>query len=155
MAASVAHEIRNPITVVRGNLQLMALKADDKSRYNRMIEELDQANDIIEAFLSLARNRAIPKSLCNINQIVSSLYPILCAETVERGCVLELDLEANLPELLLSEKEIRQLTLNLFRNAADALEDNGRLILRTRSIDGFIELQVQDNGSWHSGRLPA
>ncbi|MDF2501310.1 MAG: atoS 1 [Anaerosporomusa subterranea] len=146
MAASVAHEIRNPMTVVRGNLQLMALKSDDKNRYSLMIDELDRANDIIEDFLSLARNRPVPKSLCDINQIVSRLQPLLYSETVERGGVLELDLEANLPDLLLSEKEIKQLILHLFRNANDAIEDDGWLILRTQRVGSFIELQVQDNG---------
>lgn len=146
MAASVAHEIRNPMTVVRGNLQLMAVKSADKNRYNLLIGELDRANEIIEDFLSLARNRAVPKSLCSLNKIVSSLQPLLYADAVKSGCVLELDLESELPDLLLSQKEVKQLILNLCRNANDSMPNNGRLILRTRRVNAFIELQVQDTG---------
>ena len=146
MAASVAHEIRNPMTVVRGNLQIMAMKAENKDRYNLLIGELDRSNDIIEDFLSLARNRTVPKALCSLNKIVSRLHPLLYADAVKNGCVLELDLATELPDLLISEKEVRQLILNLWRNANDSMLSNGRLILRTQRGKEFVDLQVQDTG---------
>ncbi|MHB1043691.1 MAG: PAS domain S-box protein [Eubacteriales bacterium] len=62
IAAGIAHEIRNPMTVVRGFLQMLMFKEDDTKRreyFNLMIKELDSANSIITQFLSLARNKGV------------------------------------------------------------------------------------------------
>ena len=146
MAASVAHEIRNPLTVVRGGLQLMALKAEDKSRYLLMIEELDRANNIIEEFISLAQNRTIVKTFCDINQIVTGLQPLLASRIADEACRLELELTDGLPAIFVSEKEIKQLIFHLCRNARDAIADDGRLILSTRQEEDCVALQIKDNG---------
>lgn len=146
MAASVAHEIRNPMTSVRGYLQFMALKAEDKDRYTILIDELDRANAIIDDFLSLARNRTVPKMFCQINKIISCLQPILYAATVNSGCILELDLQQGLPELFLSEKEIKQLIINLCRNAQEAMQSNGHLTIRTKREGDYVHLEIEDNG---------
>ena len=146
MAASVAHEIRNPMTVVRGNLQLMAKKAEADSRYQLLINELDRANEIIEEFLSLARNRPVPKSLANLNRILSGLLPLLYGDAVENGSIVELNLGQDIPYLLLNEKEIKQLVVNLCRNAIDAMPDSGRLLIHTRATPEFVDLLVKDDG---------
>ncbi|HWR08259.1 ATP-binding protein, partial [Sporomusa sp.] len=149
MAASVAHEIRNPMTTVRGYLQFMSKKSGDKDRYDILISELDRANSIIEDFLSLARSRTVNKELCSLNEIISSLQPLLYADAVKDGIVVELELEAELPNLQLHKKEIKQLVLNLYRNAAEAISSisaNGRIIIRTTHINESICLEAEDNG---------
>jgi signal transduction histidine kinase len=149
MAASVAHEIRNPMTTVRGYLQFMSKKSGDKDRYDILISELDRANSIIEDFLSLARSRTVNKELCSLNEIISSLQPLLYADAVKDGIVVELELEPELPNLQLHKKEIKQLVLNLYRNAAEAISSisaNGRIIIRTTHINESICLEAEDNG---------
>lgn len=145
MAASVAHEIRNPITSVRGYLQFLALKSNNKNMYIDLIDELDRANSVIEDFLSLARTRTVNKELCNLNDLVTSIQPIVYASTVGKGCSLELELESNLQDLLLNQKEIKQLIINLCRNAIDAME-KGQLIIRTKADEDSINLEIEDNG---------
>ncbi|WP_144350508.1 ATP-binding protein [Sporomusa termitida] len=148
MAASVAHEIRNPMTTVRGYLQFMSKKSGDRDRYDILISELDRANSIIEDFLSLARSRTVAKELCNLNEIITSLQPLLYADSVKNGILVELELEAGLPDLLLHKKAIKQLVLNLYRNAAEAMSiaAAGRIVIRTTHINEYICLETQDNG---------
>lgn len=148
MAASVAHEIRNPMTTVRGYLQFMSKKSGEKDRYDILISELDRANSIIEDFLSLARSRTVAKELCNLNEIIASLQPLLYADSVKDGILVELELEAGLPNLLLHKKAIKQLVLNLYRNAAEAMGTTaaGRIAIRTTYINECICLETRDNG---------
>ncbi|HML88832.1 MAG TPA: ATP-binding protein [Methylomusa anaerophila] len=146
MAASVAHEIRNPMTTVRGYLQFMARKNESVESYEMLISELDRANELIEEYLSLARNKPVEKKLSNINDIVHSIYLLLNADTLKQGILLKLELEPDLPALLLNEKEIRQLILNLYRNAEDAIDGKGSIVIRTRKDGEYICLDVEDTG---------
>jgi two-component system, sporulation sensor kinase E len=148
MAASITHEIRNPMAVVRGFLQLMHEKSPGSlDRYYLIImEELDRANGIINDFLSLAQNRVSEKEDCNLHKIIHELSPLLWADANLRGQSIELELAENMPELRLNAKEIKQLILNLARNGMEAMEDKGQLTLQTRISQEIVELMVKDTG---------
>ncbi len=148
MAAGIAHEVRNPMTIVRGFLQLLGKKKiyhQDKEYLNMMIQELDRANSIITEFLSLAKNRAVDFKAQNLNHIVHSLFPLIQADAMESDKYVTLELN-EIPNLLLDEKEIRQLILNLTRNGLEALLSGGHLTIKTYLDDSEVVLSVQDRG---------
>lgn len=146
IAASLAHEIRNPMTTIKGYLQLMSRKEENKDRFEMLIGELDRAHQLIEEYLTLARNKPLKKIYKNINEIICSMHPLLYADAVKLSITLNLDLAENLPELLINESEIRQLLLNLCRNATDAMDKKGNIVIRTRWDGNYVRLDVQDNG---------
>lgn len=147
MAASVAHEIRNPMTSVQGFLQFAQKKCDTKiAEYmDTALEELAHANQIIDDFLALAKNRFVEKSPEDINEIIGRLEPIIYADCMKKGIVLDLNLK-KLPPVLVSTKEIKQLILNLTRNAMDAMDKNGCLVMCTDNDDYFVSVTIADNG---------
>jgi len=149
MAAGIGHEVRNPMTTVRGFLQLFKGKKEF-SRYNDqldlMIEELDRANSIITEFLSLGKNRAIELKKQNLNNIVNSLYPLIHVGAMEKDKNASLELE-DIPMLLLDGKEIRQVILNLVRNGLEAMPPGGNITIRTYEEEGEVVLSVQDQGA--------
>lgn len=150
MAASIGHEIRNPMTTVRGFLQILSGKEEcqrHKEYYDLMIQELDRANSIITEYLSLARDRPVDYKIQNLTGIVKAMAPLIRADAMTSDKILELDLQA-VPDLLLDEKEIRQLLLNLVRNGLDAMGPGGRLTIRTFiNEDAEVVLSVKDQGS--------
>lgn len=148
MAASITHEIRNPLAVVRGFIQLMQKRrnSSEEQYYTIVMDELDRVNGIISDFLSLARTRVVERSLCQLNDILSSLYPIILAEANLRDLQVNLQLDEQMPELLLNENEMKQLILNLANNSMDAMESRGTLTLITRKRGQTGELLVQDTG---------
>jgi signal transduction histidine kinase len=78
MAAGIGHEVRNPLTVVRGFLQLLSGKekySAEKGYFEVMISELDRANSIISDFLSMSRCAPSGLALENLNEIIKDLYP--------------------------------------------------------------------------------
>lgn len=151
MAATVAHEIRNPLTTVRGYLQVLAKKEKyqaDKEKFNLMIEEIDRANAIIREYLSLSRSREklINLKKCSLNHIIESLFPLIQANANSSKVYAKLDL-ADIPELFLDENEIRQLLLNLVRNGIEAMPAGGNLIVRTCLEGDKVVLAISDQGS--------
>ncbi|GAA0373448.1 two-component system sensor histidine kinase NtrB [Paenibacillus motobuensis] len=148
MAASITHEIRNPMAVVRGFLQLMREKspASLEHYYRIVMEELDRANGIINDFLSLAQNRVVKMELYRLHEIISELTPLLWADANLRGQSIEVRLDENAPLLMLNHKEIKQLILNLGRNAMEAMGEKGKLTLEMRLQPDGVELYVTDTG---------
>lgn len=149
MAAGIGHEIRNPMTTVRGFLQLLEKYQElnkHKHYFSIMIDELDRVNLIITEFLSLAKNKSSNLEISNINDIINAILPLAQADAIKMGSYINIELET-IPDLLLNEKEIRQILLNFIRNGIEAMPNGGIITIRTSLADGKLVLSVQDNGS--------
>ncbi|CUH94888.1 hypothetical protein P22_0954 [Propionispora sp. 2/2-37] len=148
MAAGVAHEIRNPMTVVMGYIQRMSQQVEQNRKIpcNLMLEELKRIDGIISDFLSLARNKPMGLSKQQINTIISGIYPLIHADAASKNIAIHLRLDASLIELECNKKEITQLILNLCRNSIEAMEDRGQLVIATLNKKSNIELLIEDTG---------
>ncbi|WP_181444617.1 PAS domain S-box protein [Bacillus sp. 03113] len=147
MAAGIAHEIRNPMTTVQGFLQMGRLDNEllSLSHIDLMLEELNRANTIIKEFLNLARNKASDKSPRFLNDIIEALFPLINAEAMLASKGVNLVL-TRCPELLLDEKEIRQLVLNLALNGLEAMSAGGILTIKTYFEQDEVVLKIIDTG---------
>lgn len=148
IAAGIGHEIRNPMTSVRGFLQFLGEKEiyqDDLEHFELMIEELDRANEIITEFLSLAKNKVVQLELHDLNGIIRAMEPLMQAEAYMKDGYVKTRLQP-LPELLLDEREIRQLLLNLVRNGLEAMPAGGILTISTFMKGKQVILAVHDEG---------
>ena len=149
IAGGIAHEIRNPMTGVRGYLQLFQEKeefASYKKRFNTLIGELDRANAIITEFLSLSRNAPPNIKKQSINDILTDLFPLILADAAEHGIVINLSF-LDTPEINLDEKQIRQLVLNLVRNGIEAMSRYGELTIKTEQKKDRVVLSIKDRGN--------
>lgn len=149
MAASIAHEIRNPMTTVRGFLQLLGSKPnllDYKNYFELMIEELDRANSIITEFLSLSRNTPIELNMQNLNTIFNKLLPMLQADALKNEHIIIVELE-EIPNFELNEQEIRQVILNLARNGFESMAAGGVITIKTYLENDQAVIAVSDQGS--------
>jgi len=148
MAAGIAHEIRNPMTTVRGYLQLLGAKSEFQphaSAFELMIQELDRANSIITEFLSIVKNSPPDRQCQNINEILQRLYPLLEADAFTQSKQIAFE-AGETPDILLNAKEISQLLLNLCRNGLEAMQVGGTLTIRTYIEDDHVVLCVEDEG---------
>jgi len=148
MAASISHEVRNPMTTVKGFLQLLKKKQEskDKEFFDLMIEELDRANSILSEFLSINRNKPTMLEWHNINDIIKSTLPLVQADANTNDKLLTAELN-NVPDLQLNIGEIRQLLLNLVRNGFEAMSRGGHLKIRTFTTNSEVALVVSDEGN--------
>jgi len=155
MAAGISHEVRNPMTTVRGFLQLLYDKegnAGNRSYFDLMIAELDRANAILTEFLSISRTKVTERRSQNLNEIIKSMYPLLEASAVSSNMRFQIEME-DLPDLLLDDKETRQVILNLSRNGLEAMEEGGTLTIRTYTKENDVILEVRDQGPGISPEL--
>lgn len=148
LAAGLGHEVRNPMTTIRGFLQMLRSKDDlltYKNYFDLMIEELDRTNSIITDFLSLAKHKPKKLQRQHLNDLLENLYTLLQADAYSQGkkCIFE---PGDIPEIDIDVNEITQLVLNLARNGLEAMPQNGCLIIRTFMEGSDIILSVQDEG---------
>jgi len=149
MSAGIGHEIRNPMTVIKGILQLLKTKdryAQDQECLELMLGELDRVNDIITEFLLLDKDKAVEKKRQSLNQKIRSILPMLQAEALEQEKNIALEL-GDIPYLTIDQNEIKLLILNLARNGLEAMSPGGLLFIRTYQEDGGVALAVQDQGT--------
>jgi signal transduction histidine kinase len=136
------------MTTVRGFLQMSkSMPGAPMYEYvDLMVTELDRANEIITEFLTLAKNRTSNRYSQNLNVIIDALYPLIHAEALlfDKHVLLELH---HCPNVLLDEKEIRQLVLNLALNGLEAMTQGGNLTIRTFQENGEVVLEISDEGT--------
>lgn len=148
LAAGISHEIRNPMTTVKGFLQLLGTKehyTQDKGYISLMISEINRANGIITDFLSLAKVDLKNIRLQNINDVINQVYPMLQADAFNNNKEVLLELE-KIPEVMINEGEIKQLILNLVRNGLEVTPEKGVVVIRTYETEGKIVLAIKDQG---------
>ncbi|WP_391206584.1 GAF domain-containing protein [Psychrobacillus sp. L4] len=149
MAAGISHEIRNPMTTVRGFLQLLRkeVKFEKHTAYfNLMIEELDRANSIITEFLSVGNTRTSELQMLDLNSIIHDITPLIEIDAFNQNKSIQFDTQ-DIPELLLNRNEIRQLIINLYRNGLEAMIVGKLLTISTyREGENCVTLAVRDQG---------
>lgn len=148
MAASIAHEIRNPMTSVRGYLQLFKGHdsfSQEAEAMDLMITELDRVNDIITIFLSLAQKNHINLKRQSLNGKINDLLPLLTADALKHGISIKTEL-ADIDLITIDEGEFRQLLLNLVRNGIDAMSEGGQLTIKTFQDRAGVHMVVEDLG---------
>lgn len=148
VAAGLAHEIRNPMTTVRGFLQLLSKQKPDEEAldyFQIMIDEMDRANSIITEFLTFAKNKPVNVEEKNLNHTLESIDPLLQADAIKNNKVIVLQ-KGDIPKIKYDEKEIRQLIFNLVRNGLEAMPPKGTLGMKTYQEKNHVVLEIQDEG---------
>ncbi|GGE39477.1 hypothetical protein GCM10011391_17850 [Pullulanibacillus camelliae] len=148
LAAGIAHEIRNPLTSIRGFTQLLKNNIDEK--YSSIImQELDRIETIVGDLLVLAKPEVIAKEEVDLIHLMKRMISLLQSQAIINNIYIEFDHEN---ESLLFECEpnkIRQVFINIIKNSIDAMEASGGSIYITQKInrDGAIEIQIKDEGN--------
>ena len=137
-AASLAHEIRNPLSGIRGAAQLLSKKVKDEhlNEYMRVIiKEADRLNLILNEMLDFSRPARLDIKEVNIHKVLDSVVLLLHEEGHTNPFARVYD--PSLPPLLADENQLTQVFLNLVKNAKEALGTKGHIQLTTRMVTDF------------------
>lgn len=155
LAASVAHEINNPLTGVLAFAEELKMDAAESDPYNPIIPDLDviisetlRCRGIVSQLLDYARLEPAESRPLDINDVIRRSIDLVKKQAIFHNIILEQDLAENLPDVQYSPGQMEQVYLNLIINAAEAVYNQGRItIASSLSNDGkFVETYVQDNG---------
>ncbi len=148
LAAGVAHELRNPLSVIQGFIQLSAVTKDFSKYYDTVLSELARMNEIIEDFLSVSR-RKMQKQKQRPDLIIKSLIHIIQSECLLHNLVFEWDVEEVDSYTMVNESMIKQVVLNLLRNSIEAYnvkQTNRRIHLQGKATSHHYEITFIDRG---------
>jgi PAS domain S-box-containing protein len=154
LAAGVAHEIKNPLGSISIHLQLLQkalakikhsnIKTD---KYLEVIkEEVDRLNRIVVDFLFAVRPMTLELREGDINKLISKVMDFVQYEMEQSNIDCKLELDDNLPKILMDERLIKQALLNLIQNAQAAMPDGGNLTITTNFFDSEIKIAIRDTG---------
>ncbi len=153
MAAGVVHEIKNPLTTIKGFSQIIASRVKDENlrKYACLIENTaNEVNKVVSDFLSFARPRPPAFKEISVNKLVQSIKLMLESHLFRQGVDLTIDLSAEEKPVLVDDSQIRQVILNMVNNSVEAMNglEKPRLTIRTVLSGEKDEMAVtiSDNG---------
>ncbi len=156
LAGGLAHEIRNPLSTIRLNLELLdeELSSDDatarerrnRSRVQKVLQECSHLDQVLQDFLQFSKAHAPQREAVNLNDEVREFLEFLAPLADEYEIEVSPHLAAQLPRVALDRRQFRQVLQNLCRNAVQAMPKGGRLELMTYLSDHTIVLEIIDNG---------
>jgi PAS domain S-box-containing protein len=148
LAAGVAHEIRNPLTSIKGFMQLADQMGEFNPNYVQiMLSEIVRIESIVSEYLSLAKpNQNSPKSLQRMDTIVRNVITLFESQTNLRNITIHSELDQSY-EIMCNPNEMKQVLVNIFQNAIEAIGSNGDIFisLKNNSEEG-VEITFIDNG---------
>lgn len=155
LAGGLAHEIRNPLSTMRMNLELLSEDLEDEgtpgtrrmqTRVDKLKHECLNLEGVLNAFLQFARAGQLNLVTCSLNDEVHDFLSFIRPQAEDTGVELRPHLDANLPAVAIDTALIRQVLSNLGRNALQAMPDGGTLEFITRSRENHVTLEVIDTG---------
>ena len=153
MISGIAHELNNPLTAIRGYLELILESHDlsDPTRANlkKVAAESNRAAKLVTQFLHFARERQAHRAVDDLNQIIRRVVDLREFEFRVAGVELTLELADNLPRTLLDPDQAQQILLNLINNSLHALLESPaplKMAIRSRAESDWIHVEIEDNG---------
>jgi len=155
LAAGVAHEVRNPLSSLKGFAQFFRSKfrpGSEEERYSDiMIEEVERLDRVVQELLDFAKPTSPDRVLSDPNELVDQVLALVVEDAQFREVAIERRFASRLPQVFVDPLQIRQALLNLLLNGIEAMEGGGTLTLETsisteaRSVP-FVSVDISDTG---------
>jgi len=153
MISGVAHELNNPLAVVKGYLDLILAHHDlplqTRTDLEKVARESNRAAKLVRNFLSFAREQPAHREPVNFNKLIQSVAELRQFDFTVAGVELQIEADPDLPPTFADPDQIQQVFMNLINNAVQAMADmpgRARLKIRTQHKNGLIQIHVEDNG---------
>lgn len=152
LAAGIAHEIRNPMTALKGFIQLLEGSVEKNGRnemyFNIIKTELTRIDSIVNEFLFLSKPQSVKYSKKELSEIMRETLDLLCAQAVLYNVQFEASYERNLPKIMCEPNQIKKVFINIIKNAIEVMPKGGVINVHIRKGQkGFVHITIEDQGS--------
>lgn len=161
LTASLAHEIRNPLSSIKMNLQILSkniiLKGNDRKRIQISEHEIKRLESILKELLDFAKPSSLKLTLTDINPVVRSCIELLEMKFHRKSIDYKIHVDGSLKKIPIDRGKIEQVIINLLLNALDSVEDFGKIRISTgkatRNNSAWALIRVEDDGKGISKEL--
>jgi len=146
LAAGVAHEIRNPLTALKGFLQLLHQSVIDKDHYfDIMLSELQRIENIVNELLMLAKPQKVTYKDCDLGTLLSSVVSLLEMQSIMSNVQIHFERPQQVT-IYGEENQLKQVFINLLKNSIEAMPDGGDVHISWEASSNHIFVRIQDSG---------
>ncbi|MBT2699216.1 PAS domain S-box protein [Bacillus sp. ISL-40] len=149
LAAGVAHEIRNPLTSMKGYAEFLQLDEKDPERMEFLsiiLDEIERVNTIVEDFMVLAKPKAVELEEKNVVPVIKNVVSLLEFEARKKNVRLTFDCHHENIQIECDENRLKQVFLNFIKNGIEAMPNGGELHVKTIIHDNNVQISIQDTG---------
>ncbi|MXQ53036.1 ATP-binding protein [Shimazuella alba] len=147
LAAGLAHEIRNPLTSIRGFVQISAKESKEVRKWESIIlPEIDRINDLLKQFLNLSEIRPTKHSTFTLDQLMNDVFSLMEPKAILMGHELTCVPPKTPVNMEADSEQLKQVLINLIQNGLDALVVKGRVELSWKEMRDRICIHIHDSG---------
>lgn len=157
MAAGVAHEVRNPLSSIKGFATLLGSKfktgSDEQEAAHLLVHEAERLNRSITELLNYARPTPLKPEKVNLEEFIGNSLKLISTDANALGVDLLLDVAPETPDVMVDPDRLNQVLLNLYLNglqSMDSIKKQGHLLVAARANephDGMVSIEVEDTGA--------
>jgi two-component system sensor histidine kinase HydH len=151
LAAGIAHEIRNPLSSIRGFAQYFQGKFEPETKdvkyAKAMVDEIDRLNRIIEALLDFARPAEPKLSSYSIEDVLNHALGLVQADIEVKEVRLTRNVQSGIPEVMIDRDQMIQAILNILLNAVEAVDKEGEIAVSASTKGDNLQISISDTGS--------
>ncbi len=150
IAASISHEVRNPLTVTRGFTQLLrdgSLSDEQRNQYIRLsLEELDRAERIIGDYLTFAKPSIENERVLQLDEEIKYIVQVINPYAMLNDITVEVNMDDCQYAILGEKQKLHQSLLNIVKNGIEAIERKGKISIELKKYNDLAKLIIKDNG---------
>jgi Signal transduction histidine kinase regulating C4-dicarboxylate transport system len=150
LATGVAHELRNPIGIIKTLVELMKQEYSQVSgieEFTRAIDEQVERQEVeIQELLDFGRPTKVSMKECSVNDLIKGVLSFSAAMLRKQGVSVELELDNQLSKILADSEKLKQVFVNIIVNAAEAMPTGGKLEIITKETDNMVTISFSDSG---------
>lgn len=149
LAAGVAHEIRNPLTSMRGYAEFLLEDEKDEQRREFMeiiLDEINRVNHIVEDFMVLAKPKAVDLEEKNIIPIIKNVLSLLEFDARKKKVRMHFEANKDIIQIECDEDRLKQVFLNFVKNGIEAMPNGGDIMVKVNVTESQVQISIQDTG---------
>ncbi|SIN87440.1 ATP-binding protein [Halodesulfovibrio marinisediminis] len=150
LAAGVAHEIRNPLSSIKGYATYFGSRfeegSEDREAANIMVHEVERLNRVITDLISLSRPSDLRRAETDLNVLAKHCFGLIKQDAAAHDVVLDISIDDTLPKLFVDPDRLSQAILNICLNSLEAMPQGGILTMNLAHTDNLVTLAISDTG---------
>jgi len=150
LTSQIAHELNNPIYGIMNTLELLKTEIPPESKRRRILElslsEIQRLSEMLRNMLSFSKPEEEKRRAVKIDELIEGILLVMEKQMREANIRVETSFGEEIPDVMASTNQMRQVFLNIFKNAKEAMPKGGTLFVRTSKEDNRVLIHIQDTG---------